>query len=420
MKIVRNDRKTRLKTKYDTSLLVNEEIEVYAIVTFLKKKHYLIFMNNDVNYIDGNEVSVIDSTIPSDWIYREFRKPYKIERAYDMYGSDVMKIEQYLGPKEFLDDPYFLFNVLFYPNETVEFFHRFQKEWYKNQEQNERRYMKVFIEDLALFKKINHVKNLQVVNRELEVYAVVDLGKHKYYLLNTEDGLKYIRRDSVKLVNDFIPENWIYKHFGIPYVIKKTYSRFRSKYITLKQYLGPKEFLENEQFLFDVMFFQNKANDYFYQLKKDFSNKAIKTDVIKSYNQRLIQYLDWNYPEDIQKEYIKEVSKIKDLSLLMQPNNKNVWESCASILVKKSDKELTPYLLQLFEWTQDLNWPGAYIILERLQNFDSKTIKDVFELIVSRAIEEKNDLWLNNLSLLFKNASFKVMIDKKYTKYLND
>ena len=71
------------------------------------------------------------------------------------------------------------------------------------------------------------------------------------------------------------------------------------------------------------------------------------------------------------------------------------------ILSEKEDELLTPYLFRLLDWLQDLNWPGACIILERLQSYrDYEKLSMVIEnrVIVADALEE--EVWLANLAEL--------------------
>lgn len=60
-------------------------------------------------------------------------------------------------------------------------------------------------------------------------------------------------------------------------------------------------------------------------------------------------------------EGIRLVREINDLSLLIQlPAEPSVWDNCAKILSERTDKELSPYLVELLEWLQDLNWLGLF------------------------------------------------------------
>lgn len=44
------------------------------------------------------------------------------------------------------------------------------------------------------------------------------------------------------------------------------------------------------------------------------------------------------------------------------------------MIIEKKDKELAPYMSLLLKWLQDLNWPGALLVLERLKHVEPKFI----------------------------------------------
>ena len=50
-----------------------------------------------------------------------------------------------------------------------------------------------------------------------------------------------------------------------------------------------------------------------------------------------------------------------------KPYGKNVWGNCAKILSKKTNEELSVYSTELMMWLQDMNWPGAFCIFDRLK-----------------------------------------------------
>ena len=70
---------------------------------------------------------------------------------------------------------------------------------------------------------------------------------------------------------------------------------------------------------------------------------------------------------------MEAAKETQNLFPFMQPivvppeNSKMVWEPCAKVIAMRSDEELLPYMFRLLEWLQDLNWPGALIIYERLK-----------------------------------------------------
>lgn len=106
---------------------------------------------------------------------------------------------------------------------------------------------------------------------------------------------------------------------------------------------------------------------------------------------------------------INEAKKYKYLYPFIQPvipeKSKCIWEPCAKVIALKKDEELKPYLYLLFEWLQDLNWPGAYIIFDRLLKMPYSLLKDELNYCKLRAEKEKDELWLMALED-FLNKNF--------------
>ena len=137
----------------------------------------------------------------------------------------------------------------------------------------------------------------------------------------------------------------------------------------------------------------------------------------------IMKMLDWNNDSEIQNEGIYMAKEVKCLSLFMQPMdkqfNKNVWENCAIILSEKEDELLTPYIFQLLDWLQDLNWPGSIIILERLQeyrNYYKLTRAIENRIVVANALGEKS--WLANLAELITCDEIKQKLSKQVYKII--
>ncbi len=111
--------------------------------------------------------------------------------------------------------------------------------------------------------------------------------------------------------------------------------------------------------------------------------------------------LDWNNSIDIQEKGRRLANEIGSIDKFLQPINdkhdKNVWGNCARILSGKTDEELGPYLMELFEWLQDLNWPGAICILERIANYKAGGYNDAFEASLKQAKSSEDEIWLDNL-----------------------
>ena len=128
---------------------------------------------------------------------------------------------------------------------------------------------------------------------------------------------------------------------------------------------------------------------------------------------KIMEMLDGGNSIKLQKKGIKLGRKIKNINVFILPRNsgygKNVWENCAKILESKTDRELFPYVSNLLVWIQDLNWPGAMIILERMKKFEeditflSAFVRDIVKI----ANWTCDEIWLKNLSELLDNKKLR-------------
>lgn len=107
---------------------------------------------------------------------------------------------------------------------------------------------------------------------------------------------------------------------------------------------------------------------------------------------------------------INEAKNYKYIYPFIQPlipgKSKCIWEPCARIVALKSDEELKPYLYLLFEWLQDLNWPGAYVIFDRLLKMPFSLLEDELEHCKWRAEKENDESWLMALEDFSKQINF--------------
>jgi len=100
---------------------------------------------------------------------------------------------------------------------------------------------------------------------------------------------------------------------------------------------------------------------------------------------------------------------IKDLLPFMQPiivppeKSKMVWEPCARVVAMRSDQELSPFVFMLLEWIQDLNWPGAMIIYDRLRMFPFSTIAFAYKHARATAEQTNDSCWLDVLDNLYND-----------------
>ena len=79
---------------------------------------------------------------------------------------------------------------------------------------------------------------------------------------------------------------------------------------------------------------------------------------------------------------------------LPDQKSKSIWEPCAKVLAERRDEELAPYLPFLFEWLQDLNWPGSEIILNRLAEMPASLTAEELKLCRSKAEKDHDEMWL--------------------------
>mgnify|MGYP006369448713 CR=1 FL=1 len=121
----------------------------------------------------------------------------------------------------------------------------------------------------------------------------------------------------------------------------------------------------------------------------------------------IMNMLDWHMPNEIQSKGIALARNMETIIPFIQPltpqHNKNVWDNCAIILAEKTDEEISPYLYALFDWLQDMNWPGADCILNRLKEYnDDKWLNYVLNDCINKAILLKEENWLNILQSISK------------------
>ena len=119
----------------------------------------------------------------------------------------------------------------------------------------------------------------------------------------------------------------------------------------------------------------------------------------------IMDMLDWHMPSEIQSKGISLARNTETIIPFIQPltpkYNKNVWENCAVIIAEKSDEDLKPYLVELLGWLQDMNWPGAFCILNRLQKYsDNNFICNAINICIENAKKCGDEVWESNLRLL--------------------
>lgn len=123
----------------------------------------------------------------------------------------------------------------------------------------------------------------------------------------------------------------------------------------------------------------------------------------------IMELLDWNNDAEQQQEGIRLAREVKCLNAFLQPGapySKRVWGNCAKILAERTDEELSWHLLSLLEWLQDMNWPGAFCILDRLKEFEKdKRFDCMLKISRKKARLLQDEVWEENLRMLDESAN---------------
>lgn len=118
----------------------------------------------------------------------------------------------------------------------------------------------------------------------------------------------------------------------------------------------------------------------------------------------IMELIDWNNSIEKQAQGVRLAQDVKCINAFLQPGNpygKNVWDNCAKILSGKTDEELSPYLVELMGWLQDMNWPGAFCILERLKKMVNESLfQHSYNICLKYAKALEDEVWESNLRML--------------------
>lgn len=130
----------------------------------------------------------------------------------------------------------------------------------------------------------------------------------------------------------------------------------------------------------------------------------------------IMNLIDWRSSKENQEKGIEMAKDIQCIKAFFQPSGpgycKSVWENCAVIVCVRSDAELKPYITDMFMWLEDLNWPGAERILQRLLSFEEvNTLARTVELAVPALIAVDETSWLMSIACLLDNQRLRQMLN---------
>ena len=120
-----------------------------------------------------------------------------------------------------------------------------------------------------------------------------------------------------------------------------------------------------------------------------------------------MELLDWSNSTEKQLQGILLAREIKCINVFLQPGfpyGKSVWKNCAKILSERTNEELSPYLIDLMEWLQDMNWPGAFCILDRLKRMINEPLyQHSYNICLKCAKALEDETWETNLGMIEKD-----------------
>ena len=138
---------------------------------------------------------------------------------------------------------------------------------------------------------------------------------------------------------------------------------------------------------------------------------------------RIMYLIDWKRSPSEQSEGIVLARNVVCIKAFFQPvgpgYSKSVWENCAIIICERSDEELLPYITDMILWIEDLNWPGAVQIQQRLiafQNVGSLAL--ILNSVVPALEKLKRTSWLQFISDLLSNQKLSQVINNSTRKIL--
>ncbi|MDF2547146.1 MAG: hypothetical protein K0R93_2044 [Anaerosolibacter sp.] len=127
--------------------------------------------------------------------------------------------------------------------------------------------------------------------------------------------------------------------------------------------------------------------------------------------EKYILDLNWSKPESVQKNAIKELSKIDEnqVILLAQQSDlchKACWHN-ASIVLKSigypRNKLALPYLMN---WFQDANWPGVQNIVQLFKEIDVIVLLPHIKNAMKQALRENDETWAYGIVYLIQELGF--------------
>ena len=116
-----------------------------------------------------------------------------------------------------------------------------------------------------------------------------------------------------------------------------------------------------------------------------------------------IDNLNESIPEHIRKETMERIIGDRNFNLanLMFPlRKKDCWHFCALTIKEINNERLYIHTFKMIEWLQDINWPGALIVLKKLATFPPDILEPNIKKAKFAAELAEDSLWLYGMEML--------------------
>jgi len=114
--------------------------------------------------------------------------------------------------------------------------------------------------------------------------------------------------------------------------------------------------------------------------------------------EQLIKDLNWQNPEEVQKNAMNKLEKISEEEVVLLARqselcNKSCWHNAAIVLKKIGYPRIRLAIPYLMEWFRDANWPGAMTIFDLFKTIDVNILLPYLRCAAEYAIKENDTIW---------------------------
>ena len=121
---------------------------------------------------------------------------------------------------------------------------------------------------------------------------------------------------------------------------------------------------------------------------------------MKKIEEDILKQIPGNFEDISEQDVIRINETYEDITPLFQHSGKDTWYGCAKVICYNSNEKLEKYIPSMLEWIEDMNWPGAETIFDKLKTFDYCVIKPYLDKAMFEASNKNNSIWLDMLKIL--------------------